>query len=161
MATSEQPGIRQEQIEARLRAESQDVQVSNANSEDQTYEQQEKVLSYLENYPNAIVNRDTAEYAAYASKINEERVVEYRRDAIGSAEKAAAVLNNAPITIGPDRPRSSDATVEKSLGSEDQEQMELYIRSANVAADHAKWARAKADKQAEIVGSIFDKVKDL
>lgn len=161
MATSERPGISQEQVEARQRAESQEMHAPRVTPEDQNYDQQERIQSYLKDYPNAIVDRDKAEHMAYASKENEERASDFRKDAIASAEKAAAVLNDAVITRGNDRPGYSEASIDSNLDSNTKEQFDLYARSARVAADAAKWARVKADAQADVVGDIYDKVKNL
>ncbi len=92
---------------------------------------------YLADYPNAIVDRDKAEYVAYASKDQEEEVAVNRQK---SLEAVANMSREESWRDGENR---------------------TPLHSAQKHAEYAEQARAEADKKAVEAGAVYDRIKNL
>jgi len=99
-------------------------------------QQPEQPVDYLQEHPNAVVDPVKAEIMAYASKAQEEAVV----DARGLALEAASNIGNM---------RFRDA---ENRGP---------VRAATHQAEQAQAARTEADNNAGQAAEIYDKVKGL
>lgn len=106
---------------------------------EQVSQHDQKTAEYLQEYPDAVVDPIKAELMAYASKQQEERAATYKKRSMTYAEDAA-----------------------KSMGPfSDDEEIAQHTEKANQAAEVAQLARERADRQAQVVGDTYDKIKNI